>query len=209
MVRASGSSRASSPTASLKPAPLRIPSRKAVVVSRDSDADLPVTGLVDGAKEASTSRVPLKVLAQHRRQDMTRILSRRRTTDPKLEPILSKFEVVDAANSTDPTALSRCSGSPPNRPSVIQQAARPHHSLHPDEDPQAPSPYYKPPTLSHRIIEESTILVSSYFKCYCSTINRSLVGGKDAEVDGQQTSTSSSSQPVSSSTASQTSRPPG
>ncbi|KAI1116313.1 hypothetical protein F5Y14DRAFT_459394 [Nemania sp. NC0429] len=75
------------PPSDLRPAPLRIPLRKSVASSLDDD--------------------PVTVSTQHRdvhqtnSDNITRGLSHRRGRDSKLESLVSRFEILDAANSAN------------------------------------------------------------------------------------------------------------
>ncbi|KAI1189108.1 hypothetical protein F5B17DRAFT_439098 [Nemania serpens] len=94
-------SRTGSPPSNLKPAPLRIPLRKAAASLDDN----PVTVAAQhrgghGDTPASASR---RKYASHQPHpdNITRALPHRRELNSKLESLVSRFETLDAANSAD------------------------------------------------------------------------------------------------------------
>ncbi|KAI3322597.1 hypothetical protein HD806DRAFT_523393 [Xylariaceae sp. AK1471] len=124
-------SRTSFPTANLRPAPLRIPPRKtgADLDHNDDDARTAVTTHRDGARETSTSTLSQKDSSQSSQADSTHSLSQRRATGHKLEPLVARFEMLDAVNSTDASAPRHLDSSRKAKLSIIPRATGSNQTL--------------------------------------------------------------------------------
>jgi hypothetical protein len=95
-------SHTSSLTADLRPAPLRIPQRKAVAGDdHDNAAIATARDHRYGRRGTPTPALSRKDPSHHRQSDITHALPQRRAAGPKLKSLLSRFEILDTANSKD------------------------------------------------------------------------------------------------------------
>lgn len=214
-------SRTGSPPRDLRPAPLRIPLRKPAA-SLDEGAVTAATQHRDGDRDTTASASRREDTSHHHHSDnITRALSHRRGLDSKLESLVSRFETLDAANTSEAqhqnsSSEARVTG-PKQNPQQILNNNLPLKSML-SQDSSVLSPRQMVPLISFR--RKSMIPVSAQpFTTIPATahdhsdgngasICPKVLDDTDVDMGEQQTSPPSSSYFASHSTVSSTSQQP-